>query len=381
MGNSLWHPYKIPIVVLAGEVGSGKTLWGLTVDESTLSFDKPASTLIWDTEGSSDPYVGTLNFDRVDLVKLCVKKHGPDYTPQRMFEVWKESMISVPAGKYTVGIIDTIPEIEAGHGDYVRGHPGAYGYTAAQFAKAAGLMWGAVKADEKRLLMSLASKVQTLVITLHMRDEFKGGKSTHKRIPKGKDTLMDIASLYMIIDRSGKPGSKEAPTVPCGICDPPQGKSRIVGLVDGKLRPLLPPFLNDASPNGIRAYLANPPDFSNLKLGERAKPIPVMTEDDRLELRARIAADEAARASADLATQELKNEIDKEVAPTSPTKTPNRPISNEEILAVRKPLLEAMSLSEAKILLKAKFNVSTIAELTRDQLHELQAHILTISKK
>jgi len=379
--KDIWKHYKIPVVVLAGETGSGKTLWGLTADPDTLNFDVPPLVITWDTEGSSEPYEGHLNFKRVDLVKRCVEAYGSNYNPEKMFLALKEDIAALVPGKYSVAMIDTASEIEAGHADYIRTHPGECGYTAVQFAKAAPLMWGAVKADYKKLMMGLASKVETLVICVHMRDEFRSSKPTGKRKPKGKDTLMEIASLYMILDRSAPPGKKDPPMVPSGIINPPMGKTRIVGIVNGKVQQMLPPFLKDASPDGIRHYLSTPPDFSSLAPSERAKPIQEMTDDDRLELRSSIAADEASKASSELATEELRREIKGEVKDDP---VPQMPISTKDNVkadGVKRALLDVVPVDKAINILWNRYEVIKIADLSDKQLDDLSGYITTVLLK
>ncbi len=396
MSDGLWHPYKIPVVVLAGEAGSGKTMWGLTIDGSVLDFSIPPKVITWDTEGSSAPYENCLNFKRVDMVQKCVQAIGSKYTAQDMFTLWKKDVESIPPKKYTVAMVDTISEIEEGQAEYVKKHPAEFGYTSAQFAKAVPLMWGVVKSEYKRVLMALASKVETLVITVHMRSEFKGSRPTGKRKPKGKETLMDIASLFMVLDRKAQAGKKDPPALPSGICNPPDGKSRLVGVFDGKMKPLLPPFLKDASPDGIRAYLAIPPDFNNLKLHERARPEISMNDDDRLEMRAAIASDGAAKANAELATEELRQEVKGEVPPGVREALSHSPdffgeakaaapkLGNRLTIAleledkVKAKLLDKMSMKEAKLLLKTKFNVPTLSSLTDEQIAILDEYIDTL---
>ena len=68
MSNDLWGGMRIPIIMFSGPVNSGKTLAGLTIDPNCR---KPAAevqptTLVYDQEGSSDPYVGGLNFEHKD---------------------------------------------------------------------------------------------------------------------------------------------------------------------------------------------------------------------------------------------------------------------------------------------------------------------------
>jgi len=373
MGKDLWYPYKIPVVVLAGEVGCGKTLWGLTVDEDVLDSDIDPPVITWDTEGSSDTY-SALNFKRVDLIQRCVQQYGSKYTSQEMYLTWKKDVEGMQHGKYSLAMIDTATEIEEGLASYIKNHPGEFGYTAGQFAKAVPLMWGCVKAEYKKILMVLAAKVETLVINLHMRDGFKGGRPTNNRIPKGKETLREIASLYLILERKAPPGKKEIPELPSGICNPPNGKSRLVALdPSGILRPVLPPYLKDASPNGIRWYLNNPPDYNNLKPGERAVADITMSDDDRLSMQAGIASDQAARAAAELDAMQLKKDIhDEPRVSNTPTSILNR------ALIIKEKLLALLTVDQAKELMKSMFNGMKVAELSDIELTQLEVHINSV---
>ena len=365
---SLWHPYKIPIVALAGEPNSGKTVWGLTVDPNCFNFDAKPTTLVWDTEGSSLPYIDSLNFDRVDLPEKAFKLYGSNYTSLNIFEIWKKEAESIKPNQYSVCMIDTISEIEDGLATYVSKHPGAFGYTSTQFAKMAGLMWGAVKSEWKRLIMILSQKCETVVLTQHMKSEFRGSTTTGRRLPRGKETVLRVATLFLTLTRKPIPGAKSQPTYPSGI----YGKGRLIGVnySTGEVQQLLPPHIPNASPAGIREYLKTPPDFSNLKPEERAVPEDVLSEDDKLAVKASIAADEAARAEADLARVELEKEI----------KIDEVKEKEWDREALKSKLLSNVSLSEAKAILRTRYNVAKISELTFQQATDLVNHIATLGK-
>ncbi len=374
MSNSLWHPYKIPIVVLAGEPDSGKTMWGLTVDDSCLDFSKSPTTILWDTELSSDPYVGALNFQRVNLPEIAIKDAGENYRNIDLYYAWLKSMKSIESGQYSVGIIDTATEIEDGLTQYMKANPGNFGYTSAQFTKAGGLFWGALKSEWKRLLLYTASKLQTLVISVHMKAEWKGKVTTGRRIPKGKEVLMDVASLYMTLTRRMRPGVKIQSPRPSGITCWPAGKSRLnrINPDTGQPQQLLPPFITDASPDGIRAYLKNPPNFSNLKPSERALPDIELTADDKLSLQAGIAADELSKAESDLERIKLEKEVQE-----------NSVISIdriERLAKVKKDLIDAVGLDNAKLFLIKAYDVSKLSKLNSEQLTDLEKRILTLAK-
>jgi len=353
----LWGSQELRVIGIAGEPNSGKTLWGLSVDPNCLNRSIPPTTLIWDTEGSSETYSRLLNFERRDVISMACK-FRKDYGPIDIFTVWLDDMLKLPAGRFKVLIIDTIPIIETGLALFVDGHPNQFGYTVNQFAASKGLFWGAVKHEWKRILLQIAQKCETLVLTMHMKSEFRGARPTGKRIPMGKETVMEICSLYMTLVRRILPGQASVSPKPSGKCDHPYGKSRLMYVNDlGEMQQLLPPFLPDASPAGIRYYIDHPADFTNLKPQEQAMPDEELSEDERLVLRASIAADESAKAQAELAKAEM----------AEPKQPP------EDDLKVK--LLGAMTLPEARELLSNRFAVSKVSELNDNQRKELEEHL------
>jgi len=361
---TLWTPYDIPIVCLAGECSSGKTLWGLTVSPTTLDFSSANDTLVWDTEQSSLPYVSAMNFTRVDLPQRAQNTVGPQYTNMDMFEAWEKDLVCMPKKKYRVLMLDTVSSIEDGITQYVSKNPSKFGYTHNQFAKMEGLKWGVIKSEWERLLLIAKERCETLVLTVHMRDEFAGKTRTGRRVPKGKATIMEITSLYITLYRTVVPGSKKVQTKPSGICR----KSRLVHVNSEtkELEQIFPPHIADATPDGIREYLKNPPNFNSLKVSERARPTRLFTDDEKLTVRAGIAADEATRAQADLIKEEMQ--VSKSTALTVPT----------EIGEVKVALLEKFTVPKAIQLLKTRYHVDKLAKLTSTQLSDLKEHLETL---
>lgn len=256
----LWK-IPIPILGLTGEYASGKTLFGLTIEPGE-------TTLIYDSELGSDPYQ-SLGFDRVDMAREMTAANPDGYLPKDLFLWWLDHMRSIEPGKYSVIVLDPVSEIESGLVEYVRSNPAEFGYTAGQFAKAEALVWGAVKDYWKRILSEIASRCETFVFTSHMRDEFRAGSPTRRRIPKGKETLMELATVYLQMDRS--------PDKKGNVSDIPSAivlKSRLASFRatdDGMVEtiPVLPPRLPKATPFAIREYMAKPPNFDKLSAGER----------------------------------------------------------------------------------------------------------------
>lgn len=246
----------IPMIGLTGEVESGKTLF-------MLSICPGPETLVYDFETSCESY--SVGQERIDCTQHINSKSRVD-----LFAWWYGHAQKLPANKYRVIGLDPVSEIEEGLVEYVEKNPQLFGYTAAQFAKGEALKWGAVKNFWKSILSELRSrtKCEIIVFTSHMRDEFKGGRPTEKRIPKGKETLAELASLYLELDRS--PNTKGVkPREPSAIVK--KNRLSLTQVVNGELKitTILPARLPVATPAAIKWYIDNPSDPTKPGKGER----------------------------------------------------------------------------------------------------------------
>ena len=290
--------WSIPIEVLGltGDFASGKTLFALSISPGP-------TTLIYDTEKSAKPYT-SLGFNRIDLPGEMLKSHPGGFKPVDLFLFWWKDVKAIRPGKYRVIILDTVSEIESGLVAYVRANPAEFGYTSAQFARAQALVWGAVKDLWKAILTDLASRCETFAFTSHLKREFAGDRPTSTKTPKGKETLMELASLYLWLDRStDKKGNQ--PAAPSATVLKSRLSSMTVlpnGLMD--IRPSLPPRLPIATPASVRFYLDNPPDYDKLKADERIKE----TEISEAEIETlKLARAEAERDAAALQLERMKS--------------------------------------------------------------------------
>lgn len=279
----LW-PKPIPVIGLTGEYASGKTLFALTICPGP-------DTLVFDLEKSSESYLD-LGFHRVDAHGEMLKKHPRGYKPRELWKWWKASIPSIPAGRYRVIVLDPVSEMENALTDYVQSHPQEFGRTSTQYAKASGLMWGDMKQEWKQILSDLASRCETFCFIAHMGQVYAGNSPTGRRRPKGKETLEELASLYLQLER--KPDAKgNVPSLPSAIVR----KQRLVHSrvhQDGTvtIQPALPPRLPIATPAAIRQYQVSPPDYAQLQPDELAPEVKA-TEEELAELRARAAEAEA----------------------------------------------------------------------------------------
>lgn len=287
--NNTPNGLKIEIIGVTGEYASGKTLFGLTID--------PANTLLFDTEKSAGCYEN-LGFTRVDLTKMANKK------PIELYQAWTSAVSKIQPGKYRVIALDTVSEIESGLCDWVADNPAQFGHTKAQYDKMEGLYWGDVKEHWKRILSDLASRCETFVFTAHTTNVWSGNKPTGKRKAKGKETLMELATLYLWLER--KPDSKGR--VP-GIPSAEVAKDRLaITTIDEngeiKVLPILPARLPEATPAAIRKYILNPADRNKPRAGETLLE-KNLSADDRLLLETSKAEFERDAAQANLSRVEM----------------------------------------------------------------------------
>lgn len=286
----LWpNNQKLEIIGLTGEFASGKTLFALTID--------PKGTLVFDTEKSAGPYE-QLGFTRDDLAKLTDRK------PIELFEQWWAGIKRIPVGKYRVGVLDTVSEIESGLADWVEQHPGEFGHTKGQYDKMEGLFWGDVKELWKRILSDLASRFETFVFTAHLRNVWEGGRPTGKRAPKGKETLMELASLYLHLER--RPDEKgRVPDKPSArVLKTRLAYAAVDEAGDITIKPILPPYLHEATPAAIRRYIEQPADYAKLKKSELL-PEERLSDDQRLAMQATVAEANRDAEQAKLSRMEL----------------------------------------------------------------------------
>lgn len=313
-------PKPIPVIGCCGEFASGKTHFLVSID--------PKHTRIYDFEKSSESYA-ELGFERVDVPLQMSRRYPNGYKPQQTFEWWRGHVRQIKPGQFRVIAIDPISDIESGLVEWVRNNPTFFGHTPAQYIRMSGLMWGDVKELWKSLLADLASRCEVFAFSVHMGEAWSGDRPTGKRKPKGKSTLMELASLYLELER--KPDTKgNVPDKPSAIVR----KSRLsVSVIDadGEVisSPVLPPRLPVATPAAIRKYFVNLPDYSKLKPGELA-PEQTMSEDDRAAVR--LATAEAERETEQFRLEKIQRQQESErlaASRSQATKPPSPPAQIE----------------------------------------------------
>lgn len=297
----LWGEIEIPIIVGTGEFGQGKTVFGLSICPG-------AQTLVYDNEGSSLSY-RSIGFSHVDMAAELARKYPNGYTALNRYEWWRADAINRGrSGKFRVLMVDPASEIEDGLAEHVRKNARKFNLTEGQIAKSPGLFWGAMKRAWQQDLDFLRTFYECVYLVVHMRDEFKGNGPTGKREPKGKETLFQLASLFLQFERP-KDATGQVSAIPAAKVL----KSRLakpVFTADGELQivPVLPPRMPTATPLALRRYIAQPPDYSKLAPDE-LDPEKQMTEAEKLQMQAQIAADTRAAAEAEVSRLERMNQV------------------------------------------------------------------------
>lgn len=304
----LWQK-PLPIISITGERGTGKTLFGLSICPGP-------ETLVFDTEDSSETYQD-LGFTRVDMPAKMQVSHPSGYRPQDAFAWFRAAIQTVPPGKFRVGMLDVAEDVEVGLADWVWDNPLHFNHTKAQYVKMSGIYWGDVAAMWKPMLLDLASRFETFVFCLHLGKVWADSKPTSQTKPKGKPVLQDLASLSLQMERPFLPDGSRAAVPSARVL-----KSRLAHTVavNGvlQIREILPPRLPEATPQAIRAYMAAG-GVQSLSDAEKAPPV-LLSEDQRLELRAAAAMAEAEAAKLNL--ERIEAERRAATTPVSATPSP-----------------------------------------------------------
>lgn len=292
-------PVQIEVFGATGDYRSGKTILGLSLAPGAHPaghpFEGKPRTLILDCEKSAGTYGGTGCF-RIDvpqrmMQKMYDEKNSTGYLSIDVFEWFLGLIEKLREHEFDVIMVDPVTDLEAGLVDYVKKNHSRFGLTANQMAKAGGLMWGAVKDYWKQLLLKLSTRCQTFYFTSHLRAVWSGDRPIPgKREPKGKETLMELASLYLWLERKADENGK-VPAQPAAKVL----KERLAdtSIIDGILQivPLMPPRLPIATVQEIRGYIARPPDYGKLAEGEKVVK-EQLSDDEILTLQSQIAADQ-----------------------------------------------------------------------------------------
>jgi hypothetical protein len=287
---------RIPVIGVTGKYQSGKTLFALSIAPGQKR------TRVYDFELSASGYRG-LDFDYVDVPATMRGLFGQkEYRPIDVFRWWQQDVLAIQPGSYAVIVADPITDIESGLVDFVASEYAKHGFSSEKsFVITGGIFWSKVREHWKRLLADLASRCETFIFTAHLKKDWVNGKPTSKDKPGGKTTLLELASLYLWLDRSPDPKTGKVSAKPrCHkkLKDRLSYTSFDQQTMEPVILPYLPPAFDDCSPSKIREYVQKPADYGKLKTNERVVEEAV-SEIDKLEIERQIAQAKAdAEASA-----------------------------------------------------------------------------------
>jgi len=289
----LWpNNHIIPVIGVTGGFGTGKTKF-------LLSIARPDRTRIYDTEMSSvdcDEFV-TRGLDRVDVAKEIFNQYPQGYTQKQYFVWWLKSMRSIEPGRFDAILVDIANELESGLMDWVASRHTQFGYkTEAGFRSMKGVFQGIVKDEWKRVKIDLAQRCQTFGFANHMRGVWIDGEPTGNKEAKGKDSFFSLSGLYLELFQEADDACPRGRVL----------KSRLDHTVfneDGLVERIVPIIRKDqilprATPQAIRDYIKSPVGTRKLRPDEKAQE-PALSDDEKLQLKARIASAEAKRADLD----------------------------------------------------------------------------------
>ncbi len=291
----------IDVLGLTGPYASGKTVFGLSIAPGVHPEGHPFAgqprTRYDDLEKSGATYQGFGAYRMDWPTEMVSEKMRAKYTrgvrPIDIFQEWYSSIKTIKPGQYDVIMADTIGDLEGGMVDWVKSRHKEFGFKSAEsFEAMGGIFWKYVKDEWKLVLSYLSSICQTFVFTAHLRKVWVNGRPTSQFEPVGKDTLMELSSLYLWMDRSAN-AKGEVPEKPAANLR----KNRLMETTidangDVVTRPYLPPRLPVATPKALREYILAPPSYEKLKPAEKVHE-KQLSEEEQLLIRQNIAEAEA----------------------------------------------------------------------------------------
>lgn len=293
--NSVGQEVPIRVLGVTGPHASGKTMFLASIAPGSFHGNGPR-TRYYDVELSASSYRG-FGMHYVDVQEEMRKLYKESrFTPRALYEWWRADVMRIMPGQYDVIAVDPANDLDSGLVDYVLSRHNDYGFKSAEsFEKAGGIFWARVQEELKSLAADIASRCQTFAFSNHIREVFgKDGKPTGRKEPRGKKALMELAALYMWLERSPRSDGSvpEKPRCTHLLKNRLSYTGYDPETFDPIIHPYLPPAFDDCTPGKIRSYISKPADYGKLKKDERVVERQ-MSEDERLLVQREIAEAQA----------------------------------------------------------------------------------------
>lgn len=200
--KKLFGQYEIPVLLVTGESGTGKSSFLANILPQQPSETAPKRVLVIDTEGSWATLKDRYHVEYVDLRGFALDSKG-QVDPNKMLSNLVDGIGRIGQGAYDVVIIDVISDIATY--DLTYKYIRATNWGNAQNKHADYQMSAPYVRDFwKTLIGSLSAKgVKCVGIGAHLKNVYKGKQATGDKIQRGID-LMELATVALRLVYNGK---------------------------------------------------------------------------------------------------------------------------------------------------------------------------------
>lgn len=279
----------IPFIWVVGEKETGKSTLISTIDP--VRPGQVSRTLVTDLEMSQETIKTQAPIDTYD-VRTETRKHiGKDYTFKDLFITWRDYVLSVPQGKYSVLGVDPVSDLFQGAFMWVGDNSTLFGKTAQRYSGEMGTkaQWGDTALYWKQLSLELAQRYETTVFVSHLKDVYQNNVRTGNKAARGAD-FSEIATLILWLDRdtTGKRWAlvKKSRLTWWDWGSEEEQRKRPI-LRDLLPRRLEPEYVGQSYPELIASYMENPQaDYGELNQVPNDPSIEKLSEDDKKRIEA-----------------------------------------------------------------------------------------------
>lgn len=283
----------IPGIWVVGAPETGKSSLIATVDP--VRPGQATRTLITDLEMSSTTLQTQLPVEVINIRKMAEARQVVGTKIPfllTLFETWHDYVISAP-DNYTVLGVDPVSDLKLGANLWVKEHASLFGKVPAAYGGKDGTIfsWGDTNLYWKQLIMRLASRYQTIVLTSHESDTYEGGRRTGKKVARSTD-FKEIATLTLWLAYNREKNERWAKVEKSRLSwydwNDEDGKVRrrpvMRELLPKKLIPLYP---GQSYPELIAHYMEAPQrDYGALNEVGEDPSLDKMTEEERIRIEA-----------------------------------------------------------------------------------------------